>query len=683
MSHLWAMLGLCAVTLVAYFNSFDAGFTMDSRGLLLGDSRVHAATWENVQLILRHTYWWPYGESGLYRPLTTLTYLFNYAVLGNADQPAGYHAINLLLHACNVLFVYLLALRLLKTGWKAFAAAALWAVHPVLTESVTNMAGRPDLLAGLAVLSGLWMYLKSAESQGARRWAWLGGLAAVAALGVFSKESAVTLLGVIVLYELNWWRERRRGRALAFGCLALLPAFAAMAYQRVTLLSKLPPLEFPFCDNPLTAAGFWNAKLTALRILAKYLGLLIWPQHLSCDYSYAQIPMATGSVQDWAGWIAVAALVVVAVLAYRFERTVFFAMGFAFITFLPTSNILLWIGSIMAERFLYLPAIGFAICLVMAADALGSKAGYARSAPVALGVIGLIFAVRTLARNTDWRDNLTLMTAAVETSPNSYKTHEALATALYEADPTHANIDSVIAETTKSLAILEGLPREQSRSESYRQAAEYYLMKGHMTTAHTADGGAAMTAESQQAYQKALELLLRAKPIIEASYRGATARARAQGAPLPQIDAPKFADLEGLIATTHLLLGDPAQGAAAAADAITRAPQSVPAYRALASALLADGKLDAGAIALFEGILATSDMGLRSKLVELYQSGLPANSCALVAGPAGPAINPSCEIVRRHACAAAAKLAPIYEGLARQDLAGQVQRTVGTVFGCK
>jgi hypothetical protein len=160
------MAGLCAITLLAYSNSFPAGFSLDSRGILLQD-RIHAATAENLQLILGHTYWWPYGESGLYRPVTTLTYLFNYAVLGNGDQPEGYHAINFLLHACNVLLVYLLARRWWKTGWKALAVAALWAVHPALTESVTNIAGRADLLAALAVLSGLWMYLKSAESRGA------------------------------------------------------------------------------------------------------------------------------------------------------------------------------------------------------------------------------------------------------------------------------------------------------------------------------------------------------------------------------------------------------------------------------------------------------------------------------------------------------------------------------------
>jgi len=644
-SGVLALAGLCAVTLLAYSNSFQAGFSLDSRGILLQD-RIHAATTENLRLILGHTYWWPYGESGLYRPIATLTYLFNYAVLGNGDRPAGYHAVNFLLHVCNVLLVYFLARRWWKTGWKAWAAA-LWAVHPVLSESVTNIAGRADLLAALAVLSGLWMYLKSAESQGARRWAWLGGLMLAAMCGVFSKENAVVLPGVMALFELS---DRRRLRALALGCLAVLPALAAMAYQRAAVLSKLPPVEIPFLDNPLAAAGFWSAKLTAIRLLGKYLGLPIWPAHLSWDYSYAQIPMATGSLADWAGWMAVAAVGAAAFLAWRFNRTVFFAIGFAFATFLPTSNLVLPIGTIFAERFLYLPAITLAICLVAAVDWLGRKTGYARMAPVVLGVIGVMLAARTWARNADWRDSVTVTTAGVATSPNSYKTHGALALALFEADPIHANLDRVIAEAEKGLAILDGLPDERLNSDAFLQAADYYRAEG--------------------AYQRELQLLLKTQSIVEAHLRGS------------QPDAGKFVELEDELSAAYLHVGEAAESAAAASAAIGRAPRIAESYRLLAAASLADGKAEDAAIALFEGLFATADVDLRSKLETLYQNGVGGQGCALLAGPNGPQINPSCEMVRRHACSAAARLIPVYTRLGRQDLASRLQRNSEAAFGC-
>jgi len=111
--------------------------------------------------------------------------LFNYAILGNGAQPAGYHWINFLFHSVNVLAVFFLALRVVRRRWPAFFIAALWAVHPVLTEAVTNIVGRADLLAAMGVLAGLLFYLKSTEASGSERLAWLAALMAVVAIGVF------------------------------------------------------------------------------------------------------------------------------------------------------------------------------------------------------------------------------------------------------------------------------------------------------------------------------------------------------------------------------------------------------------------------------------------------------------------------------------------------------------------
>ena len=270
--YLLAGLALCLLTLAAYSNSFATGFPLDNQALLL-DQRVHEASSENVHLILEHSYWWPNGEAGLYRPLTSLSYLFNYAILGNAKDPAGYHWINWLLHTVNVLLVFALAVRLLAGRARAFRTAffiaLLWAVHPVLTESVTNIVGRADLLAGAAVLGGFLMYLKSAESTGWRRTLWLGGLALAAAVGTLSKESAVVLPGVLILYELICRSEGKLLRALpwkklAWGCGVTLLPIALALWKRALVLSAALPAEFPFTDNPIAGASFWIGRLTAL-----------------------------------------------------------------------------------------------------------------------------------------------------------------------------------------------------------------------------------------------------------------------------------------------------------------------------------------------------------------------------------------------------------------------------------
>ena len=114
--HLLAALALCLLTLLAYSNSFGGALVLDNKVLLL-DPRIREVTPQNIALIFQHTYWWPTGEAGLYRPFTTLSYLFNYAVLGEEDQLWGYHALNLLLHLGNVLLAYALALRLVRRFW--------------------------------------------------------------------------------------------------------------------------------------------------------------------------------------------------------------------------------------------------------------------------------------------------------------------------------------------------------------------------------------------------------------------------------------------------------------------------------------------------------------------------------------------------------------------------------------
>jgi tetratricopeptide (TPR) repeat protein len=659
-----AVLALCAVTLLAYSNSFSAGFTFDNKGLLLQDPRIREATPQNIGLILHKTYWWPYGESGLYRPITTLTYLFNYSILGNGDQPAGYHWINFLLHTGNVLLVYALALRLMRKLWPAVFVAAVWAVHPVLTESATNMVGRADLLAGMSLLSGFWMYLKSAETQGRRRWAWLAGLMAVTTVGVFSKESAVTVLGVIALYELTWWKERRRGRALLLGCLAVWPALEAMWYVRTAVFAKLLTPEFPFWDNPLAGAGFWTAKLTAIKVIARYLGLLVWPAHLSCDYSYAQIPLATGSPQDWLAWAVVALVAAAALLMFRFNRPVFFVAGLAFVTFLPTSNLLFPIGTIMAERFLYLPSIALAVCVVLALYAIGRRTGATRLAPIALCLIVAAFTARTWARNSDWRDDLSLMTAAAEISPHSYKSHRALAAALYDSDATHANIDRAIAEAEKSLAILDSVPDWRNNAEAYRQASSYYITKGDLLAA---------TPESSRAYQKALDLLLRSKTIVTATYEHLATK---------QTDQSKLADLERSISDTRLRLKDPSKALEAADTALELDPLNAQTYRQLSTSFLANGRADEAAVALVEGTIVTSDLSLRQDLLSLYRQGLDSKGCATVPGPNGPAFNPSCAIVRQHTCTAVAATIPLYLRIGRRDLAQQLKDSASRDFGC-
>jgi protein O-mannosyl-transferase len=591
--HALSALMLCVLTLLAYSNSFGGGLVLDNKVLLL-DPRIREATPENIALIFQHTYWWPTGEAGLYRPFTTLSYLFNYAVLGEGDQLFGYHAINLLLHLGNVLLAYALALRLVRRFWPSVFIAAVWAVHPAATESVTNIVGRADLLAAIAVLSGFLMYLKSRETSGWPRGAWLAGLAAVTTIGVFSKESAVAILPIVVLYELVWWNELPRREALWQGCAATLVPIVAMLWKRSAVLAASPPAEFPFTDNPIVGADWWTGRLTAIKVIARYLGLTFWPANLSCDYSFDQIPLARGSAADWFAYAMVFAVAVAVILVYRWNRTSFFLACFAFLNFVPASNFFVPIGTIMADRLLYLPSLGLLACLVLAVYACAQKTKFAMFAPVLLGLIVSGFAARTWVRNQDWQTELALATHDVRVSPRSYKLHQLLAVSLFESDPAHSNIDQVIEEQAKSLALLDTLPPGLSRPDSYRQAGYYHLLKGDME--HERD-----PVQSTAAYRDARQALDRCISIDQSSRADYFSRIGPRSgalrfSPLREGDAQAYL----LLSLVYVRLGDTDRAFRAVNQARTLDPLNPQMYRQLSAVLGQQGRIDEADVALMQ-----------------------------------------------------------------------------------
>jgi hypothetical protein len=292
---------LWAWTLAAYSNSFSVPLLYDSEARIKQDVRVHAATAQNVSLIFHTDYWDPAVGTGLYRPLTTLSFLFNYAVLHDQDRPWGYHAVNWILHCFNVSLVYLLAWLLLGEGFWAAAVAGLWAVHPVLTESVTNIVGRADLLAGTGVLGGLLGYVLAARAEGRRRWMWWGASVVAVGVGMFSKESAVIVIPVVILYEAAFgradWRTRLTGLA------ALAAPCAVYFLARYPIFSNTGVRHIPYVDNPIAGAGFFDAKPTAIAVIGKQMALLAWPARPP-DYSYNQIPLASWGDLEAVGGLA-------------------------------------------------------------------------------------------------------------------------------------------------------------------------------------------------------------------------------------------------------------------------------------------------------------------------------------------------------------------------------------------
>ena len=117
----------------------------------------------------------------------------------------------------NVWLVFGLALRIGRRLWPAIFVAAVWAVHPLSTEAVTNIVGRADLLAAFGVLAAFSAHLEARDARGTRRWSWMAASLAAMTIAVFSKESAVAGVGIIVLYDVLWRGEAVSNRGHGAG----------------------------------------------------------------------------------------------------------------------------------------------------------------------------------------------------------------------------------------------------------------------------------------------------------------------------------------------------------------------------------------------------------------------------------------------------------------------------------
>ena len=144
-----------ASAIVVYLNAFGNDFVLDDIALIRDNVRIRSLA--NVPHLFASSYWGYGGAQALYRPLVLVTYALNYAVHGLST--IGYTAVNVSLHAAVSLLLFELVRRIGGSLFAAVLAGVAFAVHPVHTEAVTGISGRPELLAAFFVL--LAMHLPS------------------------------------------------------------------------------------------------------------------------------------------------------------------------------------------------------------------------------------------------------------------------------------------------------------------------------------------------------------------------------------------------------------------------------------------------------------------------------------------------------------------------------------------
>jgi len=418
-----------SLAVIAYANALRNGFALDDYPIIVENPVIHSIS--NVGTIFGTSYWSRggtanLGDPTLYRPLTVLTYAFDHTIWNL--RAGGYHATNIVLHAATTALVFLVGAEVLGGVIAASAAAAIFAVHPLHTEAVTGLVGRAEVLATLFFLAAFWTLRRPAvvrvRRKAAAPWSMSTGRTALGALlyllGLFSKESAITLPAIVALDD--WLRRNELPEKQRPKSSALLSRYAALVVAAIIYFAFR---QHAISGNAEIWPGFLGASagqrvLTASRVMMEYIGLFVFPRKLLPDYWKTEVPI--GSLGDPLVLVSIALWIALAALMWwklRRETAIVFGIAWFFVTLAPVSNFFFPIGVAKAERILYLPSVG--LCLVAGwAYARAEDRIRTRLVPrVALAAIVLAFTARTLVRNKDWHDNYTLAMAALAASPSS------------------------------------------------------------------------------------------------------------------------------------------------------------------------------------------------------------------------------------------------------------------------
>ena len=360
------------------------------------------------------------GGGTYYRPVTVLTYALDHALFG--FEPWGYHLTNVLLHALTSLLVFLLARRVIRSDRAALAAGAMFAVHPVLTEAVASVSGRSDILVTFFALAAIGLHISRRKHL--RQLAWIAVFFAVC-----SKEIGIVVPILLMLADCLWPRDTAdHGTVRLFvvlrGNLANLVSLISVIALRWYAVGNLSTVTPSPLDNPLVEHGIGTALLTLPVVLLEYLRLLVFPVSLSVDYGFSQLP-----VQTQFSW-HLFAIAMIAVFAFvyrsRFSSpTTIFAGCLLALPVLAVSNPFLSAGSILSERYLYLPSVGLVILAAAACHRYRpswlNDLGRRQAAWCILLVLLSAGTARTIHRNVDWATDESLFASAVGETPNSVR----------------------------------------------------------------------------------------------------------------------------------------------------------------------------------------------------------------------------------------------------------------------
>ncbi len=437
-TNLW--IALCVVCFALYFNTLWNGYILDDVMVLKDNTLVTQGTKAIPELFSTpHMRGYLIIPNDLYRPLSLVMFAVEYQFFGL--NPAVGHFFNIVVFAGCVVMLFLFLNKLFGKTAIAFIAALVFAVHPIHTEVVANIKSRDELLCYFFAFLSLNLFMNYMKN-GKMLQLVLGVV--VLFLSFISKETVIAFLAIIPLIFF-FYNNENRTRAV-FITVGAFVSFAVFFAIRTVVLDKYnanqPGSPVEFIDNALSKAHGMERIATEVKILGMYLLKMVIPYPLLCNYSFNSIPYADlTSIWFWLSLVAYVGIIYVAVTRFIKDKKDLWA--FSIIFFLATiflfSNIPFLMGAEMAERFSFFTSTSICIAAALAVEQwiLKSEATNIMALKntkmlMVLVPVLLVFSGMTIARNMDWKDELTLYKSDVKKSPNDCRLYHYIGTAYAE-----------------------------------------------------------------------------------------------------------------------------------------------------------------------------------------------------------------------------------------------------------
>jgi protein O-mannosyl-transferase len=422
---------LLVVATLAFYNPIvrNQFIDFDDQSYILKNSHIqHGLTWDTVKWSFTTFYY------GNWHPLTWLSHALDYQLFHL--NPAGHHYTSLLLHAANVVLLFLLLQRATGFTWSSLVVAALFALHPVNVESVAWAAERKNVLSTLFFLLALHAYDR--YGRGGRRYLYLL-VAVFFALGLMAKPQIVTLPFVLLLWD--YWPLQRMFARSATGVSPQAPTPRSFGYL---LWEKFPLFILAAADAVVTVfaqhAGNTVRTLSEVPLpvrlenvlvsYARYIGKAFWPSPLVPMY-----PRPEHSLPMWQVLAAAALLIIFSALVLLWRDRRYLLVGwFWFLgTLVPMIGIITVGDQAMADRYAYVAFIGLFVALVWALGDAATQYGI-RRVWLAVPAVAVLFILGTLTYRQVgyWHDNESLWRYTLRVTERNYVAHNNLALALRE-----------------------------------------------------------------------------------------------------------------------------------------------------------------------------------------------------------------------------------------------------------